>query len=322
VLRKILENFPAQVDPNLLVGHGGADDAGVYRIDDERALVLTVDFFTPVVDDPYDYGQIAAVNSLSDVYAMGARPLVALNIAAFPEAGLPAEVMGEVFHGAASVAKDAGIVIAGGHTVTDNEVKFGLSVVGVVDPKHIIQNAGARPGDELILTKPIGTGTLSTALKAGELPDELYHPMVSTMTQLNRFASEQMQECGVSACTDITGNGLLGHAFEMAEASKVTIEIHAAAVPVLPGALDMIARGHMPGGTAKNRHLVGDAVEWANHDVSLDNLLFDPQTSGGLLIALSPGKCEGLLESIQEVYPEATIVGKVVEREKPALRVV
>lgn len=322
MLRKILENFPAQSDPDLLVGHGGADDAGVYRIDEERALVLTVDFFTPVVDDPYDYGQIAAANSLSDVYAMGARPLVALNIAAFPEAGLPAEVMGDIFRGGASVAKDAGIVIAGGHTVTDREVKYGLSVVGIVHPKRIIQNAGAQPGDRLILTKPIGTGVLSTALKAGELADEYYQPMVSSMTQLNRFASEQMQECGVSACTDITGNALLGHAFEMAEASRATIELHAAAVPVLPGAFAMIERGHMPGGTAKNRRLVGDGVDWADHEDNVDNLLFDPQTSGGLLIAVAPDKCEGLLESIQEVYPEATIVGKVTERKKTALRVV
>jgi selenide,water dikinase len=294
----------------------------VYQIDQDTALVLTVDFFTPVVDDPYDYGRVAAANSLSDVYAMGGKPMVALNIAAFPEKGIDRRVLADIFRGGASVTKDAGIVIAGGHTVNDNEVKYGLSVVGVVHPKKIIQNAGAKPGDELILTKALGTGILSTAHKADELSDEYYRTLVGSMTQLNRYASEQMQECGVGGCTDITGNALIGHAFEMAEASNVTIEITASKVPVLPGTMEMVERGFLTGGANKNRRLVGDSIDWAERNEALEHVLFDPQTSGGLLIAVAANKCEGFFESIQEVYTDAAIVGKVVSRGKTALRIV
>lgn len=323
MLREILKVLPVQADANLLVGHGGADDAGVYRLDDERALVLTVDFFTPVVDDPYDYGRIAAVNSLSDVYAMGGKPLVALNIAAFPETDLPADVLVAIFKGGASVAKDAGIVIAGGHTVKDKEMKYGLSVVGIVHPDKIIENSGAKPGDKLILTKPIGTGILSTALKAGALGEEDYRSLVSTMTQLNRHASERMAATGVSACTDITGNGLLGHAFEMAQASGVTLEVTAARVPALPSTNDMIQKGFLTGGANANRVLIGDDIEWVrDHDQTLEHLLLDPQTSGGLLISVPEDRCDNLFSEIEEIYTDAAVVGQVVERAKTSLRVV
>lgn len=309
------------MDPDLLAGFGGAEDAGVYRIDDDTALVLTVDFFTPVVDDPFDYGRIAAANSLSDVYAMGGRPFVALNIAAFPERVLPNDVLADIFRGGMTVAREAEVIIAGGHTVTDNEIKYGLSVVGRVHPDRLVRNAGARPGDHLILTKALGTGVLSTALKSGVLDGKFYEPMVASMTQLNRFASEQMLAVGANACTDITGNGLIGHAFEMAEAGGITIEIESAQVPVLPGTLEMIAAGQMPGGTGKNRTLVGEGIDWPTHDEAVDHLLFDPQTSGGLLIAVEPDRSRDLLDAIAGVHPHATVVGRVAERGNKALRV-
>ena len=311
------------MDPNLLVGHAGADDAGVYRIDDERAIVMTVDFFPPIVDDPYDYGRVAAANSLSDVYAMGADPIAALNIAAFPGKGLPNEILGEIFRGGASVAKGAGIVIVGGHTVKDAELKYGLSVVGMVHPKEIVQNSGARVGDKLILTKPLGTGILSTALMAEKLADEHYRSLINTMTQLNRHASEEMRRHGVRACTDITGYGLLGHAFEVAEAGNVSLEIVADAAPVLPGAFDMIREGFLTGGANANRHLIEGEVEWnRDYDQPLDDLLVDPQTSGGLLISVSPDHCDALFDRIVEIYTDAAIIGNVVEKRGPLLHVV
>lgn len=323
MLREILKGLPPQVDPNLLVGHAGADDAGVYRIDDERALVLTVDFFTPIVDDPYDYGRVAAANSLSDVYAMGATPLVALNIAAFPDKGIAPEVFGEILRGGAAVAKEAGIVIAGGHTVKDNEIKYGLSVVGMVHPGSIIENSGARPGDRLVLTKALGTGILATALKAEALADAQYRALVAAMTQLNRHGSEQMITVGAKGCTDVTGNGLLGHALEMAQASGVTLEIVADAVPVLPGTIDMIRRNFLTGGAKSNRGLVAEHIRWVRpFDPTLEHLLLDPQTSGGLLISVSPQRCDDLLDRIKNVHAQAAVIGQVVARQDVSLRVV
>lgn len=319
----MLEHFPIQVDPNLLVGHSGADDAGVYRLDDERALVLTVDFFTPIVDDPYDYGRVAATNSLSDVYAMGGQALAALNIAAFPDTGIPTEVLGDILRGGAATAKDAGIVIVGGHTVKDKELKYGLSVVGLVHPKKIIQNAGARPRDRLLLTKPLGTGILSTALKAEALDDAYYRPLIATMTQLNRHASEQMVASGVHACTDITGFGLLGHALEMASASGVSLEIDADRVPSLPGTIEMIRGDFLTGGAATNRTAVEPEIEWVrSHDETLDELLVDPQTSGGLLMSVPPDHADALFERVVEVYPDTAFVGRVTDKHDRSIRIV
>ncbi len=311
------------MDPNLLVGHVGADDAGVYRLDDERAIVMTVDFFPPIVDDPYDYGRVAAANSLSDVYAMGADPIAALNIAAFPGKDMPTEILREIFRGGASVAKGAGIVIVGGHTVKNAELKYGLSIVGMVHPKEIVQNSGARVGDKLILTKPLGTGILSTALKAGSLVEENYRPLINIMTQLNRHASEEMRRHDVHACTDITGNGLLGHAFEVAHASNVSLEIVAGSVPALPGTFGMIREGFLTGGASANRVLIEGEIEWKrNYDKTLDDLLVDPQTSGGLLMSVSPDRCDALFDRIMEVYTDAAIIGRVVGKRKTLLHIV
>jgi len=303
------------VDPNVLVGHSGSDDAAIYRLSDDMAMVLTVDFFTPIVDDPYDFGRVAATNSLSDVYAMGGRPVVALNIAGFPEGTIPPEVLGEIIRGGADVARAAGVSIVGGHTVNDPEVKYGLSVVGFVHPMCVVRNAGARAGDALILTKALGTGVLATALKKGQLSEEKTRALVSSMTLLNREASEYMLLHEPHACTDITGFGLLGHANEMAEASDVTIVIHSAAVPLLDGAREAVERGFVPGGTKSTQKFLAPHISIApSVDATTLTLLFDAQTSGGLLVAVSPQHAAPFLAQLKPNHPQATIVGEVVTR--------
>jgi selenide,water dikinase len=308
------------VDPNVLVGHAGNDDAGVYRISDEMAMVLTVDFFTPIVDDAYDYGRVAATNSLSDVYAMGGRPVVALNVAGFPEKRLPAEVLREIIRGGADVARAAGVSIVGGHTVNDPEVKYGLSVVGMIDPRRIVRNAGARVGDRLILTKPIGTGVLATALKAGALSSERTRVLIGVMTTLNREASELMLQHDPHACTDITGYGLIGHANEMAEGSGVSIVLTAADVPFIAGAPEAAAQGYLTGGGNNTRRFLADAVALppSVHEATIA-LLFDAQTSGGLLIAVAPAQADALLAKLRVHHPQAAIVGECVPRGKAAI---
>jgi selenide,water dikinase len=306
----------------VLVGHAGSDDAGVYRISDELAMVLTVDFFTPIVDDPYDFGRVAATNSLSDVYAMGGRPVVALNIAAFPEGSIPADVLGEIIRGGADAARAAGVSIVGGHTVNDAEVKYGLSVVGVIDPRRIVRNAGAKPGDVLILTKALGTGVLATALKRGALSPERTRALVDSMTLLNREASELMLLHDPHACTDITGYGLLGHGNEMAEASGVTIVFHAAAAPLLDGAREAAEAGHLPGGTKATQRFLAPRVSVApSVDTTTLSLLFDAQTSGGLLIAVAPERAAPLLAKLKKNHPAAAIVGECVARRDATIAV-
>ena len=303
------------VDPNVLVGHTGSDDAGIYRISDELAMVLTVDFFTPIVDDPYDFGRVAATNSLSDVYAMGGRPVVALNIAGFPENTIPADVLGEIIRGGADVARAAGVSIVGGHTVNDAEVKYGLSVVGLIDPRRVIRNGGARAGDALILTKALGTGVLATALKRGQLSDEKTRMLVDSMTLLNRYAAEAMLLHDVHACTDITGYGLMGHGNEMAEASDVTIVFHSAAVPVLDGAREAVSRGFVTGGGKATQRFMSEKASIApSVDASTTAILFDAQTSGGLLFAVSPAHAAPLLAALKPNHPHAAIVGECVSR--------
>jgi selenide,water dikinase len=309
-------------DPDVLVGHAGSDDAGVYRISDDMALVLTVDFFTPIVDDAYDYGRIAATNSLSDVYSMGARPIAALNVAGFPEGKVPADVLGDILRGGADQALQAGVPILGGHTVNDPEVKYGLAVVGQVHPDRIVTNAGAKPGDRLILTKPIGTGMLATALKKQLLDDRATARIVEVMTTLNRDASELMLTHDVHACTDVTGFGLAGHAREMADASGVTVEIDSAAVPVIEGALQAVADGHIPGGAHANRKFIADVLRVEGPiDDNLLMLMFDPQTAGGLLIAAPDGDAQSLLGELRATTPEASIVGRCVQREEAAIAI-
>lgn len=287
----------------MIIDFRTADDAGVYLWDEESALVQTVDFFTPIVDDPYVYGQIAAANALSDIYAMGARPLTALAVAGFPVGALePAEIEA-VFRGGFDKLREAGVALLGGHTVQDREVKFGYAVTGVVDPRRVWSNAAARPGDVLLLTKPLGTGVVATAIKYERAPLPLVELAVSTMLTLNKAAAEAMMGMPagtVHACTDVTGFGLIGHAVELAEASRVTVRLEAAAVPLLPGVLDLAA-ANRSGGLGTNQEHFGQVVRVApDIDADLVALLYDPQTSGGLLVSVDPqqaGQVEAALRS-------------------------
>jgi len=282
----VLSDIPPQTDPRVLVDFRTADDAGVYAWEAGPALVQTVDFFTPIVDDPYLYGQIAAANSLSDVYAMGGRPLTALAIAAFPEVGLDSETIRQIFRGGVDVLREAGVALLGGHTVRDREIKFGYAVTGAVDPARMWTNAGARPGDVLLLTKPIGTGIVGTAIKFGRAPEAVVAQAVASMRTLNKAAAEALAGVAVHGCTDITGFGLVGHACEMATASGVTVELEASAIPVFPGVLPMVA-ANRSGGLASNRAHFGSRALLATPAAEeLADLVFDPQTSGGLLVAV------------------------------------
>jgi selenide,water dikinase len=292
-LAYVLRHLPHDRDPNLVVGPDMADDAAVYRLSDELALVQTVDFFTPIVDDPFTYGQIAAANSLSDVYAVGGRPLTALNIVGFPINSLPADVLGEILRGGAQKAAEAGVTIVGGHTIDDEEPKYGLAVTGTVHPRNYLSAHGALPGDALILTKPIGTGAVSTALKAGKTEDRHVRQAVRWMTQLNRAASDAALASSAHAVTDVTGYGLLGHLAEMCRASGVAAVVERALCPLLPGAADYVAAELVPGGTSTNLAALDELVTF---DCRLDDvdrrLLADPQTSGGLLVALPPERVD------------------------------
>jgi selenide,water dikinase len=293
-----------------------ADDAGVYLVDRDKALVQTVDFFPPVVDDPFDFGRVAAANALSDIYAMGATPLTALNIAAFPEGKLDNRIFADILRGGAHVADQAGVAIIGGHTVKDAEIKYGLAVTGFVNPSHMVTNAGARTGDVLVLTKPIGSGILTTALRAGKLPPGEISRLVDIMVQLNDAASAGMLEAGASACTDITGFGLLGHSLEMAQASGVTVEIEAGRIPVMEGALAYAAQGMLTGGGKANSVFLRDSVSLPDSlDEHLSSLLFDPQTSGGLLIALPERTAQRLVKSLARHAPCSAIIGRVVPKQ-------
>lgn len=284
--------------PDLLVGFETADDAAVYRLDDTRALVVTADFITPVVDDAQTFGRVAAANSLSDVYAMGGRPLVALNLAGYPQKEVPAAVLTAIFAGAAAVCAEAGCVIAGGHTVRDSEVKFGLSVTGLVHPDRILRNCTARPGDRLVLTKPLGTGALVAANRAALLTAAQYEALIACMTTLNRCGA-RLHAFGASACTDVTGFGLSGHGLEMARGSGAQLVIEAAALPELPRAAELCASGFTCGGTKANADFTGPHLRLAsNLDDGLIGLVHDPQTSGGLLIAVPQNRCEALREAV------------------------
>jgi len=298
-LEQVLRSLPKGTDSAVLVGPERSDDAAVYRLSDELALVTTVDFFTPIVDDPFDFGAVSAANSLSDVWAMGGRPLFALSIVAFPSRRLPLSVLERILAGAAEVAREAGIEIVGGHTVDDTEPKFGLAVTGVVRPDQVVTNAGARPGDALVLTKPIGTGILATAVKRGLAGDDATRRLVTTMRTLNRGAAEAMVEVGASAATDVTGFGLLGHLREMAAASGVDAEVEAASVPLLPGVRDLAAADGAPGGSLENLDHVAPHVDFAPGLSRVDRLLLaDAQTSGGLLIAVPEERSVALLATL------------------------
>ena len=314
-MSEILASIQASAGPNLLVGFETADDAGVYRLDDERAVVCTADFITPVVDDPRTFGRVAAANSLSDVYAMGGTPLLALNLLGFPPVGLPNWVLGEILAGSAEICAEAGCAVAGGHTVRDDEVKFGLSVTGVVDPGCILRNSTARVGDVLVLSKPLGTGALVAAMKKGRLDDAGYRALVTCMTTLNN-SGVRLFELGATATTDVTGFGLTGHALEMAQGSGIRLDINVGALPLLPEAVELCGEGFTCGGTKANASFTGDAIRFdAALDPAMIGLLNDPQTSGGLLIAVAPDRLSGLQAALKsDGALAAAVVGAATER--------
>ncbi len=312
-MRPIEDIFQSTDYPELLVGLGNPDDAAVWRLDDDRALVVTTDFFTPVVDDPYDYGSIAAANSLSDIYAMGGKPFLALNIAALPP-NLPAEISAEILRGGAEKAREAGVVIAGGHTIQDKEPKYGLIAVGFVDPGKIITKRGAQVGDRLVLSKPLGFGTTTTALKNGKAEAEDVAEAVGWMKRLNKKASELAVQFEVQSGTDVTGYGLLGHAYEIAQASRVGLTFSLGKIPFLSGAQRYAKEWIFPGGSTDNRIFFGPQVSFAPQiDEPSQMLLFDAQTSGGLLLSVAPDKLNLLLAKAKDVGQDLWEVGDVIE---------
>ena len=319
-LTEILKDLPNVKDRDLLVGYDSSDDAAVYRVSDDVAVIETVDFFTPIVDDPYLFGQIAAANALSDVYAMGGEPRVAMNLLCVPNC-LPKEDVRAILEGGHSKAVEAGCVIAGGHTIQDNEPKYGLCVTGFVHPERILKNVGAQPGDVLVLTKPIGSGVLTTALKADLISASSRDAAYAHMATLNKAAGDAVRQVSdVHACTDITGFGLLGHSFEMAEGSGVTIRLHGKALPLMDEALDMAEMGIIPSGAYRNMDYVKPhlAVLPSAQQALLD-LAADPQTSGGLLVALPREQAERLLSLLRPFAPWSAIVGEVSARKASEL---
>lgn len=315
VLAEVVGRLPSAVDENLMVGVETADDAAVYRVSDEVALIQTVDFFPPMVDDPYTFGQIAAANALSDVYAMGGEPRLALNVVAFPNC-LGAEVLGEILAGGASKVQEAGAVLAGGHSINDEEPKYGLCVSGFVHPDRIWKNGGAQAGDVLLLTKPLGVGLINTAVKAGMASAEAEKRAVESMSCLNKIAMEVLREAEVHSCTDVTGFGLTGHALETARASKASLVIETKKLEVLPDALFYASMGLVPEGTYRNKEFNKKDVRIEEQvDEALEDLVFDPQTSGGLLVSLPGRDAETVLRKLEQVgYPlKAGIVGFVTD---------
>ena len=304
--------------PDLLVGIDHLDDAGVYRLTDDIALVQTIDFFTPIVDDPFSFGQVAAANALSDIYAMGGKPLTAMNVVAFPIKKMDRNILTEILKGGYSKVLESGAIMVGGHSIDDDDIKYGLSVTGIVHPDRILTNAGARPGDRLVLTKPLGTGIIATALKGGMASQEAMTKITQSMTELNRVAAEMMVEVGVNACTDITGFGLLGHALEMAIASDVAIAIQSQSVPIFREAEEYATMGMVPGGTGRNREYAACKVEVLGGvpDIRVD-ILYDAQTSGGLLISVEGQRVNLLLEQLhRRGVTWATIIGEVLDGPK------
>jgi selenide,water dikinase len=320
----LLGALPRVTDPNVLVGSATADDAAIYRLDDERALVLTTDFFTPIVDEPYDFGAIAATNALSDVYAMGGRPLTALNLVGFPEGDLDVSVLGDILRGGADKAREAGIDIVGGHTIKTDEPIYGLAVTGIVHPARVATNAGGKPGDVLVLTKPLGVGIVTTAAKQDRDGAGAIAEAIRLMSTLNRTAAEAMLAVGAHACTDVTGFGLLGHLRNLALASGCSAVVSAAAVPVIAAAWGYVREGIAPGGTHANWRFL---QEWVQYEPSVDKpaqlVLCDAQTSGGLIIAVEPAQADALCSELRaRGAPCAALVGALEPGRPGAMRVV
>jgi selenide, water dikinase len=323
VLDSVLGKLARQHDPNVLVGFDTADDAGVYQLTPELALVQTADFFTPIVDDPYVFGQIAATNALSDVYAMGGQPISALALVCFPASGDP-KLLEDMLAGGLSKMVEANCTVIGGHSIRDEEIKLGYSVTGTIHPGKILANSAAQSGDRLLFTKSIGTGVISTAIKRGEADFAWIRAAVHSMTTLNKTAAEVVVAGGyaVHSVTDVTGFGLLGHAREMAAGSGVSLRIHALQVPLLAGALECVRAGFVPGGLHSNRQFIGTCVEAdAGVDPDILTLLFDPQTAGGLLVAVAEADADALCAALQRAGVDAAAIGQVVSKQKPLIAV-
>lgn len=322
-MAQVLCHLPKVTNEKLLVGLDTSDDAAVYQLNDDTAIIQTLDFFTPVVDDPYTFGQIAAANSLSDVYAMGGVPILALNIVCFPTC-LPISILTQILKGGADKVIEAGALLVGGHTVEDNEPKYGLSVTGIVSPDKVITNANSKPGDVLILTKPLGTGIINTAIKGGLVSEISMKAAIKNMSILNKTAALGMNMFSVNACTDITGFGFLGHAYEMAKASNVSLRIDTQKVPILPEAEIYAKMGLVPAGTYKNRKYIYDKIKIdQNIEPHINDLLFDPQTSGGLLISVEANEVDGLLKFYEDyLETEYAVVGHVTEKEEYYIHVI
>ncbi len=314
-MAQVLRELPKQSHPNLLVGAEHFDDAGVYRIDERTAIVQTLDFFPPLVNDPFTFGQIAAANSLSDIYAMGGRPITALNIVGFPDKELPGEVLGEILKGGSERIGLAGAVIMGGHSVRDTEVKYGLSVTGLIDPDRIFTNGGAKPGDRLVLTKPIGSGVLTSAAKLGKMPEADLAEAIDVMIGLNRGAADALQDVAAHSVTDITGFGLIGHAFEMADASGICITIDTAAVPLMTDTMRFARDGVLTRAHKATLSYLSDKLDAASVNETLTGVLADAQTSGGLLIAVAPDDTNRLVAALRENKTHsAAVIGEVTVR--------
>ena len=320
----MLGGLPKQPnDPNLIVGFDTADDAGVYRLRDDLALVQTLDFFTPIVDDPFDYGRIAALNSINDVWAMAGTPVTAMAITCFPKKGVDPAILAEIMRGGLETLNQYGVTLIGGHSVDNEQIMFGYSVTGVIDPNKVARNSGARVGDVIILTKAIGTGVISTGIKRAKVTDKVVEGSVKTMLTPGKYAAEAMRNFGVQGATDVTGFSLIGHTWEMACASKVTIEINSSAVPLLEGALELASQGMLTGADKTNRQYVGDDVQIApSVDENLVKLLFDPQTAGGMLIAVSDDQSKALISELRKNYPKAQVIGHVRERGERSINVI
>lgn len=309
-------------DPNLIVGIETADDAGIYRLSDDLALVQTVDFFTPIVDDPFDYGRIAALNSINDVWAMGGTPLTALAVTCFPKKGVDFSILGEIMRGGLHVLTENKVALVGGHSVDNAQIMFGYAVTGTIDPRRVVTNRAARPGDALILTKPVGTGVISTGIKFGKASDEVMRASLATMLLSGREAARAMVEAEAHAATDVTGFALLGHAWELARASDVTLEIESSHVPLIEGALELAGQGLLTSGDKSNRLYVGDDVMIdAKVGGELASLLFDPQTAGGLLISVATERADELLTRLLETYADAALIGRVCARDEKLINV-
>lgn len=311
MLSKILSMLPQQEDERLLVGFKGHDDAAVYKLSEDTAVVSTLDFFPPMVEDPYIFGQIAAANALSDIYAMGGKPITALNIVCFPES-MDMNILGKILQGGCDKVNEAGALLAGGHSISDSDIKYGLSVTGIIDPDRILRNDSCETGDRLILTKPLGTGIINAASRAGEAEDYQLSAAAEQMTKLNKYASEILRKYTVHACTDVTGFGLLGHLKEMLGGAHGA-EVKFNGIQTLPGAYKCAADFLITGAGQKNRHFVGDLAEFEIDDYAAEELLFDPQTSGGLLAAVSPNEADTVLKELRDSGHICSDVGTVTE---------